>query len=88
VPQLSTLMHRGWRPVEPPRRPVLFVNPMSGDGAATRNRVVERASERGVESVTLGAGDDLRTRAQQVVAEGADALGMVAATGRSPTSQQ
>ena len=33
----STLMRRGWRPVEPPRRPVLFVNPRSGDGAATRN---------------------------------------------------
>ena len=44
APRLSTLMSRGWRPVEPPRRPVLFVNPRSGDGAATRNRVVERAT--------------------------------------------
>ena len=57
--RLSTLMSRGWRPVEPPRRPVLFVNPRSGDGAATRNGVVERARERGVETVILGPGDDL-----------------------------
>jgi len=60
APPLSTLMSRGWRPVEPPRRPVLFVNPRSGDGSATRNGVVERARERGVEAVTFGSGDDLK----------------------------
>ena len=81
APRLSTLMSRGWRPVEPPRRPVLFVNPRSGDGAATRNRVVERARERGVEAVTLGPGDDLRTRVLEVVADGADALGMAGGDG-------
>jgi hypothetical protein len=26
----------GWRPVDPPRRPVLFVNPRSGGGKAAR----------------------------------------------------
>ena len=81
APRLSTMMSRGWRPVEPPRRPVLFVNPRSGDGAATRNRVVERASERGVEAVTLGPGDDLRTRVLEVVADGADALGVAGGDG-------
>jgi diacylglycerol kinase family enzyme len=81
APRLSTLMDRGWRPVEPPRRPVLFVNPRSGNGAATRNRVVERARERGVEAVTLGSGDDLRTRVLEVVADGADALGMAGGDG-------
>ena len=81
APRLSTLTSRGWRPVEPPRRPVLFVNPRSGDGAATRNRVVERAAERGVEVVTLGSGDDLRTRVLEVVADGADALGMAGGDG-------
>jgi len=81
APRLSTMMSRGWRPVEPPRRPVLFVNPRSGDGSATRNRVVERARERGVEAVTLGPGDDLRTRVLEVVADGADALGMAGGDG-------
>jgi diacylglycerol kinase family enzyme len=81
APRLSTLMSRGWRPVEPPRRPVLLVNPRSGDGAATRNGVVEWARERGVEAVTLGSGDDLRTRVLEVVADGADALGMAGGDG-------
>ena len=81
APRQSTLMRRGWRPVEPPRRPVLFVNPRSGDGAATRNRVVEQARERGVEAVILGPGDDLRARVQEAVADGADALGMAGGDG-------
>lgn len=81
APRLSTLMSRGWRSVEPPRRPVLLVNPRSGDGAAARHQVLERARERGVEAVTLESGDDLRTRALEVVADGADALGMAGGDG-------
>jgi diacylglycerol kinase family enzyme len=80
-PWLSTLVSRGWLPVEAPRRPVLFVNPRSGDGAAGRNRVVERARERAVDTVILGPGDDLTTRAEEVVAAGADALGMAGGDG-------
>jgi len=79
--RLSTLLSRGWGAVQPPRRPVLFVNPRSGDGAATRHGVVELARERGVEAVTLGAGDDLRTRVLEAVADGADALGMAGGDG-------
>ncbi|EWT01956.1 diacylglycerol kinase [Intrasporangium oryzae NRRL B-24470] len=60
---------------------MLLVNPRSGDGAAARNRVLDRARERGVEAVTLGSGDDLRTRALEVAARGADALGMAGGDG-------
>jgi diacylglycerol kinase family enzyme len=60
---------------------VLFVNPRSGDGAATRNRVVELARERGVEAVTIAPGDDLRTLVLKAVADGADALGMAGGDG-------
>ena len=74
-------MSRGWRTAEPPRRPVLFVNPRSGGGAATRNRIVERAREHGVEAVMLDSGSDLRTRVLEVVAEGADALGVAGGDG-------
>lgn len=81
TPRLSTLIGRGWRPVEPPRRPVLFVNPRSGDGAAMRNGIVEQARERGVEAVTLASCDDLRARALEVVADGADAIGMAGGDG-------
>lgn len=81
APRPSTLARRGWRQVEPPRRPVLFINPRSGDGAATRNGVLQRARERGIETVTLDPGDDLSTRALQAVADGADALGMAGGDG-------
>ena len=81
APHLSTLIRRGWHPVEPPRRPVLFVNPRSGDGAATRSGVLEQARGRGVEAVTLCPGDDLRARALEVVADGADAIGVAGGDG-------
>jgi hypothetical protein len=33
----------GWRPVDPPRRPVLFINPKSGSGKAARADLAGRA---------------------------------------------
>jgi hypothetical protein len=33
----------GWRPVDPPRRPVLFINPKSGGGKAARADLAGRA---------------------------------------------
>ena len=46
----------GWRPVDPPRLPVLFVNPRSGGGKAARAGLAERARELGVEAVILDPG--------------------------------
>ena len=43
----------GWRPVDPPQRPVLLVNPRSGDGTAARLRLAERARDVGIEAVIL-----------------------------------
>jgi diacylglycerol kinase family enzyme len=71
----------GWQPAEPSRRPVLFVNPRSGGGAATRAGLVERARERGIGVVVLGAGDDLAALAGRAVADGADALGVAGGDG-------
>lgn len=75
----------GWHRVDPPRQPVLLVNPKSGDGAATRNGVIERARLRGVRVVTLAPGDDLRARTLTAVADGADALGMAGGDGSLAT---
>lgn len=36
----------GWRPVDPPRRPVLFINPKSGGGKAARADLAGRARAR------------------------------------------
>ena len=44
---------------EPPARPVLFINPRSGDGKAARFRLATEARERGIEPIELRPGDDL-----------------------------
>jgi diacylglycerol kinase family enzyme len=71
----------GWEAADPPRTPVLFVNPRSGGGAAARARVAERAREQGIEVVELGGDQDLRGLVDQAVAGGADALGMAGGDG-------
>src|SRR5215468_7230531 len=75
------LSRYGWRPADPPRRPVLFVNPRSGDGAAARAGLAERAREQGIEAVILAPGQDLAALAGDAVAGGADALGMAGGDG-------
>jgi diacylglycerol kinase family enzyme len=75
------LSRYGWRPADPPRRPVLFINPRSGDGKAARARLAERARERGIETIILDAGQDLAALASKAVAAGADALGMAGGDG-------
>ena len=71
----------GWRPADPPRRPVLFINPRSGDGKAARARLAERARDAGIEAVILDPGQDLAALADAAVAAGADALGMAGGDG-------
>ncbi|HKC26860.1 MAG TPA: diacylglycerol kinase family protein, partial [Jatrophihabitans sp.] len=72
----------GWRPADPARRPVLFVNPRSGGGKAARAGVAERARERGIEAVILEPGSQsLPALAQTAVAGGADALGVAGGDG-------
>ena len=71
----------GWEPADPPRRPVLFVNPRSGGGSATRANLVELARERGIETFVLAPGQSLATLVGAAVAGGADALGMAGGDG-------
>ena len=71
----------GWRPADPPRRPVLFVNPKSGDGAAERAGLADRAREKGIETVILASGQDLAALAHEAAAAGADVLGMAGGDG-------
>ena len=75
------LLRHGWRPVDPPRRPVLFINPRSGGGTAARARLAGRARERGIEAVVLAPGQNLAALSQAAVASGADALGMAGGDG-------
>jgi diacylglycerol kinase family enzyme len=71
----------GWRPVDPPRRPVLFVNPRSGDGTAARLGLAERARDLGIDVVILAPGDSCETLVRAAVESGADALGMAGGDG-------
>ena len=71
----------GWRPVDPPRRPVLFVNLRSGGGKAARAGLVERARERGIDVLVLQPHQDLAALVGDAVARGADALGAAGGDG-------
>lgn len=64
-----------------PRRPVLFVNPRSGDGKAARSGVPEAARSRGIRAVELRPGDDLGKLVRDAVAGGADAVAMAGGDG-------
>jgi diacylglycerol kinase family enzyme len=70
-----------WRSVDPPARPVLFVNPHSGDGRAQRAGLAERASSLGIRCVVLEPGSDLAALAHDELTGGADALGAAGGDG-------
>jgi diacylglycerol kinase family enzyme len=76
---------RGWPAVPSPDRPVLFVNPRSGDGTAARVGLVEQARERGIEVVVLDPAGRLADLVADAVADGADALGMAGGDGSMAT---
>jgi diacylglycerol kinase family enzyme len=60
---------------------VLFVNPRSGGGKAARAQVVERARERGIETVIFAPDQSLEALARGAVTNGADALGVAGGDG-------
>jgi diacylglycerol kinase family enzyme len=70
-----------WHAADPPQRPVLFVNPNSGDGKAARAGLADRARERGVDVVEVRPDSNLATLADEAVERGADALGMAGGDG-------
>ena len=78
---MGRLLRYGWRPVDPPGRPVLFVNPRSGGGRAARGAVAERAREQGIDVVVLDASQSLEELVGQAIAAGADALGVAGGDG-------
>jgi diacylglycerol kinase family enzyme len=68
-------------PVPSPKRPVLLLNPKSGGGRAERHHLAEAAVERGIGTVVLRPGDDLRALALLAIEQGADAIGMAGGDG-------
>ena len=72
---------RDWRPVEAPQRPVLFINPASGEGTAARIGLGEKAQALGIRCVVLEPGGDLAAHVREAIAGGADAVGMAGGDG-------
>ncbi len=67
--------------VPPPGRPVLFFNPLSGGGKATRFHIADEAGKRGIEAIELRREDDLESLVRAAVERGADALSMAGGDG-------
>ena len=80
-PSVDADASSGWRRADPPQRPVLFINPKSGGGKAVQAGLAERARKRGIETVLLAEDQNLVSAAREVVAGGADALGMAGGDG-------
>jgi diacylglycerol kinase family enzyme len=64
-----------------PQHAVLFMNPRSGGGKATKFHLADEARKRGIEPVELKPGDDLWVLVRDAVAGGADALAMAGGDG-------
>jgi diacylglycerol kinase family enzyme len=64
-----------------PRRPVLFFNPLSGGGKASKFHLVQEARSRGIVPIELGCGEDLRELVEGAIEDGADALAMAGGDG-------
>jgi diacylglycerol kinase family enzyme len=79
--QRAFARHVELSPAPRPQRAVLFYNPKSGGGKATRFHLAEEARARGIEPVELRPGDDLRDLVRHAVADGADALAMAGGDG-------
>jgi diacylglycerol kinase family enzyme len=77
----ARIVDRRTRLVEPAKRGVLIINPLSGGGKAVRFDLVSEARSRGVEPLLLGRGMNLLELAERVVDNGADVIGMAGGDG-------
>jgi diacylglycerol kinase family enzyme len=68
-----------------PRQPVLFYNPLSGGGKATRFHLADEARRRDIEAIELVRGADLEDLVRAAVRRGADGLAMAGGDGSQAT---
>jgi diacylglycerol kinase family enzyme len=79
--RMAFRVHADLPRAEPPAHPVLFYNPKSGGGKATRFHLVNEARRRRISAVELARGDDLEELVRHAVAQGADGLAMAGGDG-------
>jgi diacylglycerol kinase family enzyme len=68
-------------PVGRAARPVLLVNPRSGDGTAARVGLIDACTSRGITALLLEAGDDIVRLAERAIDDGADVIGVAGGDG-------
>ena len=79
--RMAFRVHVARRPLDPPSQPVLFYNPKSGGGKATRFNLPDEARRRGIEPIELQPGQDLEQLVRDAVARGANGLAMAGGDG-------
>ena len=79
--EIRSAVARKWSPATRARHGVLLMNTKSGGGKVERFDLEGECVRRGIEPVLLAPGDDLRTRAEDSVARGADVIGMAGGDG-------
>ncbi len=79
--RIAFRVHVELPPATRPTRPVLFFNPLSGGGKASRFHLVKEARDRGIVPIELGPGEDLRELVEGAIEDGADALAMAGGDG-------
>lgn len=67
-------VHMRLSAADPPRNPVVFINPWSGGGKASEVGLAEQAARRGIRAVMLQRGDPLVQLVRDAVDSGADGL--------------
>ncbi|HEY2437320.1 MAG TPA: diacylglycerol kinase family protein [Solirubrobacteraceae bacterium] len=79
--RMAFTVHAELPPADRPSHPVLFYNPKSGGGKATRFHLAEEARRRNIEAIELRKGEDLEQLVRGAVERGADALAMAGGDG-------
>jgi diacylglycerol kinase family enzyme len=79
--RMAFRVHVQLPPATRPAHPVLFFNPLSGGGKATRFHLANEARRRGIEAIELHRGEDLEQLVREAVDQGADALAMAGGDG-------
>lgn len=79
--RMAFRIHVNLPPAERPQHPVLFFNPRSGGGKATRFHLRSEARRRGIEAIELRPGDNLEQLVRDAVFDGANALAMAGGDG-------
>jgi diacylglycerol kinase family enzyme len=68
-------------PASRPERPIVLINPRSGNGKAAKYSLADQARARGIEAIEMRPDEKLETLVREGIARGADAVAMAGGDG-------